>query len=307
MEQKRRGRKPKIQNNNESTQQVKQNSDFMASKVEETQVIDDNNNDFLSFSPLDEEVVERSYNKIEVDHSLGDIPEPDFGNGQPDFSEESESVSYEEESKPSPIENVTNPKMSELEDKDKKIASTMLVNSVLDAYEMLHQFGSKLAKIDESKISEKVMTGEIDLDIRVPISEDADVNAMEYAQEVNRQADEMFAYDPEFGDKVRPAMVRVFQKKGLGITDEQFILGAFAKDIGMKAFSIVSFKKQNNEMIKHFANASQQYRKSAMQEPVVERVTPDSITVPNKQEEEPIKVKTATISVEDIEAEMMND
>ena len=59
-------------------------------------------------------------------------------------------------------------------------------------------------------------------------------------------------------------------------------------------------------MIKHFANASQQYRKSAMSEPVVERVAPDSITVPSK-EEEPIKVKVETVSVEDIEAEMMND
>ena len=224
-EKKQRGRKPKVRLNNEPELKT-ENVSNMSNNIEDAKIVDDN--DVFSFSPLNEEVVERSYNKIEVDHSLGDIPEPDFGNIQPDFSDEEE-VQFEEQVKqPSPIENVTNPKMSELEDKDKKMASTMLVNSVLDAYEMLHQFGAKLAKIDESKISEKVMTGEIDLDIRVPISEDADVNAMEYAQEVNRQADEMFAYDPEFGDKVRPAMVRVFQKKGWGITDEQFILGAFA-------------------------------------------------------------------------------
>lgn len=307
MEQKKqRGRRPKVtvQKTEEPIEQVKtENINVMSEKIEDAQIVEEN--DVFAFSPLNEEVVERSYNKIEVDTGIGDIPEPDFGTGQPDFSESDNQ--YEDEVKqPSPIENVTNPKMSELEDKDKKLASTMLVNSVLDAYEMLHQFGSKLAKLDESKVSEKVMKGEIDLDIRVPISEDADVNAMEYAQEVNRQADEMFAYDPEFGDKVRPAMVRVFQKKGLGITDEQFILGAFAKDIGMKAFSIISFKKQNNEMLKHFANASQQYRRDAMREPVVERVAPDSITVPNK-EEEPIKVKVETVSVEDIEAEMMND
>ena len=51
-------------------------------------------------------------------------------------------------------------------------------------------------------------------------------------------------------------MTRVFMKKGWGVTDEQYLLGAFAKDLAVKATMIYSLKKQGNEMIKQFVNAS---------------------------------------------------
>jgi hypothetical protein len=313
---KRAGRKPKgtpVQQAEQVIEKPIETQNNMAENVDTAGMEDDDLPfSFESYSPIDEEVVERSYNKIEVDPNIGDIPEPDFGTGRPDFSD-AESVEFEEAPKQGMFDNVKNPAMSELDPKDVKIATKQLVNSVLEGYEMLHQVGGKFAKINENKVAEKAMKGEIDLDLRVPIdAEGNDVNAMEYVQVHNQQAEEIFKYDPEFNDKVRPAMERIFAKKGWGITDEQFVLGMFAKDILTKGAIAFAFKKSGNEMIKHFVSNSQQIRASQMHEPPVERVTPDSIITPPKQEEPvtEMEVKVATakvVSVEDIEAQMNED
>lgn len=313
---KRGGRRPKgsanptVETVNEQTQ-VKQEN--MAENIDTADMEEDDAPfSFESYSPIDEEVVERSYNKIEVDSSLGDIPEPDLGTNRPDFSE-AESVEFEETPKQGMFDNVTNPAMSEMDAKDVKIASKQLVNSVLEGYEMLHQLGSRFAKINESKVAEKAMSGEIDLELRVPIdAEGNDVNAMEYVQVHNQQAEVIFKYDPEFNDKVRPAMERIFAKKGWGISDEQLVMGMFAKDLLTKGAIAFAFKRSGNDMIKHFVANSEQIRANARQQAPVERVTPDSIITPPKQEEPvtEMEVKVATakvVSAEDIEAEMMAD
>jgi hypothetical protein len=52
----------------------------------------------------------------------------------------------EEESEPEPkkFDNVTNPAMKELDNKEQKLASEQLVDTTLDAYEMLHQLFQKI-------------------------------------------------------------------------------------------------------------------------------------------------------------------
>jgi len=313
---KRGGRRPKGSANPQVETINEQNPEKQEKMAENIATAEVEENDapfsFESYSPIDEEVVERSYNKIEVDTSIGDIPEPDLGSNRPDFSD-TESVEFEESPKQGMFDNVTNPAMSEMDPKDVKIATKQLVNSVLEGYEMLHQLGSKFAKINENKVAEKAMSGEIDLELRVPIdAEGNDVNAMEYVQVHNQQAEEIFKYDPEFNDKVRPAMERVFAKKGWGISDEQYLMGMFAKDLMTKSAIAFAFKRSGNDMINHFAENSAQIKANQRQQAPIERVTPDAIITPPKQEEPltEMEVKVATakvVSVEDIEASMMED
>jgi len=264
---------------------------------------------FDDYSPIAEPVVDRSYNHAEVIAEIGDISEPDFGDQVPTFEDfqEEEQVEVEQPKEPSAFDNVSNPAMSDLDSKDKKMAATQLVNSVLEGYAMIHELGIKVAKIDEAKVYEKLINGEIDSDLRVPIAEDgSSVNAQEYAQTHNQQVVDALTYDPEFSEKVKPAMIRVFTKKGWGITDEQFLLGMFGKDLAMKMVMIIGMKKQGNEMLKHFATATASNRAEIVNQPPVQTYTPDSIQ--SKPREEPIvemKVETAKMSVEDIEAQMM--
>ena len=87
---------------------------------------------FDDYSPIAEPVVDRSYNHAEVIAEIGDISEPDFGDQVPTFEDfqEEEQVEVEQPKEPSAFDNVSNPAMSDLDTKDKKMAATQLVNSV---------------------------------------------------------------------------------------------------------------------------------------------------------------------------------
>lgn len=294
----RRGRKPKAKIEEVvSMDNVKKVADIIPEAMEDLS---------LNYvDPLEAELVERSYSKTDVIDSIGDIPEPDYSAGAPDLSEEIEDAVEEEiEPEPSPFDNVKNPEMENLSGKEKKNASEQLVETALGGYELIHQLFQKIASIDEGKINEKLISGDIDSNLRVPIAEDgSSVNVLEYAKLHNEQSKEALSYDPEFGEKVKPAMVRVFMKKGWGITDEQYLLGAFLQDIAVKSTMIYGMKKQSNEMIKHFMNASQNQR----QQPKHETYEPDSVETPKPKrkvkvkEEEIDDVEEIEVTTEDIE------
>ena len=260
-------------------------------------------------TPIDNPVVKRTYSDIEAMSEIGDIPEPSYANEKPVFNvDEEPEQEVEIEKEPSVFDKVTNPAMENLDKKEARQASEQLVDTVLDGYEMTHQFLQKIASIDEGKIQENVIAGRIDLDIKVPIAEDGtSVNALEYVQVHNETIKENISYDPSFGEKVRPAMIRVFSKKGWGLTDEQFLLGAFTKDLAVKATMIYSLKKQGNQIIKHFVQASQ----NQMQQPRPEVYEPDTVERPQPKEKQAPKmrveeVEEVEISAEDIENELEN-
>lgn len=249
-------------------------------------------------SPISDPVVERTYNQVKVDPTIGDIEEPDYSNAIPTYADEEPEKVIEKE--PSPFENVTNPAMEDLDAKDKKVASEQLVDTVLEAYQMGGKLFQKLFSLDESKVQENVINGKIDLGIKVPLSETVQMNALEYVQSHNQTIDEEMAYDPEFGEKVKPAMVRVFQKKGWGVTDEQYLIGAFAKDLGTKAMVGFSLKKQGNQIIKHFMSMSQQQQA----QPQPEVYEPDTMEKPQpKKKPKKEVVEDDVEEVEEVTAE----
>ena len=263
-----------------------------------------------SYSPIAEPVIERSYNEATILTEIGDIPEPDYASGSMKFEDFADDVVEEEiaPKEPSAFEKITNPAMTDLDNKESKFASAQLVDTILDGYEMLHQLGAKASKISEDKVTKMVLSGEIDSEVRIPVSETDDLNALEYVDMHNQQADELFEYDKSFNDKVRPTMIRVFQKKGWGVSDEQFLMFAFGKDIATKCVMAFSFKKTANLMLENFALMTSQ-NKQAMQQPQPQRqvYTPDSIEVKPKEDIAEMKVETAKMSIEDIEAQMSED
>lgn len=262
----------------------------------------------FDFNPMDQEIIERSYNKEQNNGVYEDIPEPSFIHEQPtyDFDEPLEGQQQQ-----TVFDNISNPHLNDLDDKEKKAGAEHLVTGVFEAYKVLLGAGAHFSKIKEEKVQERIMKGDIDNELRVPISEDGtEVNVLEYAQANNQQVEELFKFDPAFEKKVKPAMIREFSKRGYGLTDIQYIGVMWAKEIGTKAVLMMSLRKQGNFMLNQFAEMSKQYRSFNMQqaqEPPVERVTPDSIVTPPKAEpkqEEPTK---SFDSVEDIEEAMMEE
>lgn len=201
----------------------------------------DNNQDFYSgFSPLDEPVTERAYTKGNVDSKglEAELEEPTFD--APNFSDFDN-----EEKEPSTF----NPAIDNLDKKEQMYATEQMVDTVLDVYGKAHLLANRVTKIKEEKVAQAMENGEIDPSLQVPIDDMGNsLGLMEYVQEYNSQLSDAIKLEDDFVEKVRPPMVRVFQKKGLAMTDEQFLAVAFGTDILTKGAMIFQLVKQNNKL-----------------------------------------------------------
>lgn len=277
------------------------------------------------FSPLSAPAKERSYSHIETVGGMEEIPEPVFNNslspeessGTLPSSENGGSENYKASHNPTPqmeadepkgFSGVQNEALNDLDAKEKRQATKQLVDTVLDAYQMAHQFAANYTKMDEGKLMEKVAQGEIDPELTFPIDENGThTNALEYFQTMNAQVDEALSYDPEFGEKVKPALQRVFEKKGWGFTDEQYLMYMFGKDIAVKTTLVISLKKSQNMMLNMFAQMKQtQIAQQVAAEKNISSVRPDAITHPPKNDE-PQDIPLTPMTPEEIEDAMIEE
>jgi len=226
-----------MSNNKETNEaELEQNSN-----ISENDVSVEANNDFYSgFSPLDEPVKERAYTKGNIDSQglESELEEPSFD--APNFDDFDT-----EEKEPSTF----NPAMENLDKKEQLYATEQMVDTVLDVYGKAHLLANRVTKIKEDKIAKAMEDGEIDPSLTVPIDDMGNsLGLMEYVQEYNSQLSDAIKLDDEFVEKVRQPMIRVFQKKGLAMTDEQFLGVAFGTDIVTKGAMLYQITKQNNQL-----------------------------------------------------------
>lgn len=216
------------------------------------------------FNPLSESTVERDYSTPPIqDGYVPDLEEPSFhqktfneiqaDRGQAPQQPQGGSP-QEQQFRPQPQQDPLmnpNPALNELDDRERRIASEQMVDAVLDTYETLSTMSGNLARMDEQKVREMISSGKIDPNRRIPVDEHGNtVSVMEFVQGYNAQVGTAVENDPAFRKKVRPAMVRVFSKRGWGMTDEQFLLFAFGKDISIKAVTLYGMKKGVNDILK---------------------------------------------------------
>jgi hypothetical protein len=94
--------------------------------------------------------------------------------------------------------------------------------------------------------------GKLDLSMQIPVTDTGDTMSVgEFVAQYNEQSANALEYDKEFGYKVRPAMIRVFMKRGWGMTDEQFLLYMFGKDIAVKVGIMFQLKKTINGTLRY--------------------------------------------------------
>lgn len=212
-------------------------------QIESTDSTDSTKEEFYEgFSPLDEPVKERAYTQGGIDGSkiVGEIEEPSFD--APNFSD----FDKEEDPEPSSF----NPEMGNLDKKEQAYATEQMVDTVLDVYVKAHQLANNFTKLKEDKVQNAIDNGEISQNLRVPIDEQGgSMGLMEYVGEYNNQLSDAIKVEDDFIEKVKPPMVRVFQKKGLALTDEQFLMVTFGGDIITKGALIYQLVKQNNKLI----------------------------------------------------------
>lgn len=221
-------------------------------------------NDIEDVTPFDEPVKERGYSQPFVNASQEEIystipeasftpPPVDLNPGNP-FAEEMNRQQGEpkrgrgrpKKEPPPPI----NPSFEDMESQEKKESAKFVAKLVLDGYEMLNQFANNWVTVSEDKLKQQHVEGEIDLTLQVPFDMAGNtISVGEFVAEYNAQAGDTFKVDPEFRKDVEPVMIRVFEKRGIGLTDEQYLMVAFGKDIAIKMITGIQMKKTINGFI----------------------------------------------------------
>lgn len=281
-----RPRKNFISGNNYGSEKVASSSEINDIEIDKTdfEFFESNNsadNDG-QFNPLADTPIRREYATPKIQEGLqGDIIEPtfhqqQFANTQPTFtapSVENQSKSESSSSKSSPPPSGgaknPNPQFNDIDDAEKKVACEQMVDAMLDLYDTAWALGGRLAQVSEEKIQGMVNDGSLDPQKRIPV-ENTSVSIFEFFQNYNNQVVEASKVDNNFKKKVRPPLVRVFMKNGWGMTDEQFLGVAFAKDSIIRTFSLYQMKKSINALIQELA-----------EERVVVQTVPKSKQKPN--------------------------
>ena len=217
------------------------------------------------YNPVAQSVVEREYSTPKVASGVTEeIDEPTFmPPSYEDIVAEREGGGMVEDLSENPFDN-PNPALNDLDSKDKKIACESLVDTCLDAYEQLHKYAQYVVKVDEDDLMQRQASGKIDLNEIIPVTENGDTMSVgEFVGQFNQQSSEALKYDKEFGFKVRPAMVRVFMKKGWGMSDEQYLMYMFGKDIAVKVGIMYSLKRTINSTLETLEKAHKRQKQES--------------------------------------------
>ena len=231
--------------------------------------------DFLNdFSPLDAPVKRRSYTNHNVNYegqTFDDLEEPTY---------EQPNIFLNEEEQAEPEKRVFNESYSELDGKEKTMGAEMMAEMTLDLYTKGCEYMGKIPQISESKLDKLILEGDIDANIEIP-TESGIVGVKDFAKEFNSSISGAFEVDDEFRDKVRPPLIRVFKKRGVGMTDEQLLLYYFGTDLFTKGAQAFMLKKTANSVIDSLKENT-----LAIRESVSYSQTPRPKQQPKEQEKE---------------------
>ena len=188
-----------------------------------------NFSDVVNYNPLADNVEEKEYQKVSIEGAsrLPDIEEPVFTaptleDIRPDMFDgggEDEDEIFGKE------------KLNDLPKGDKKKAAKQMAEMVLEGYSSICSFTGGFANMNEGQLLQMQTEGKIDLRMSVPVSPTEQVGVVGFVESFNTQIDEAMEVTDEFKDSVRDPMTRIFEKKGVGMTDEQLLLVMFGKDI----------------------------------------------------------------------------
>ena len=219
---------------------------------EEAEIIND------EFSPLDAPVKQRSYtqHKLADAQEIGELEEPSFE--RPNFSDFDE----EEETEKEPDRPFNEP-YSQLDGKEKTMGAEMMADMTLDIYEKGCFYIGKIPEISESKIDKLVAEGEIEPNIQLQTEAGA-MPIKDFAMEFNNSIKDAFSVSDEFKEKVRPPLIRVFKKRGIGMTDEQLLAYYFVTDLGTKGAQAFMLRKTSNGILDALKENTQAIRENGM-------------------------------------------
>lgn len=252
-----------------------------------------------NYNPFLEQVTQRPYSTVNVgvtqEQLKGAIPEPVYspfsvdsnenpynmlgGDGQPSGGgQKRESAPF-------------NPMMNDVSDGDKKMGAQHMAKLLVDGYEQLHVFGNKALQVPERKIRKMEKEGLIDLSIPIPYEYGKTITAGEFLQDYNEQNKDALTVSKEFKKEVTPVLTRVLEKRGAGLTDEQYLGFLVGKDLVVKLVIVAQLRSTMNDMINVIKDYTEATRAGNGVPPQPQAPTPQPTTpkptAPQPQYQEP--------------------
>lgn len=252
-----------------------------------------------NYNPFLEQVSEKPYSTVNVgvtqEQLKASIPEPVYspfsvdsnenpynmlgGDGQPSGGgQKRESAPF-------------NPMMNDVSDGDKKMGAQHMAKLLVDGYEQLHVFGNKALQVPERKIRKLEKEGLIDLSIPIPYEYGKTITAGEFLQDYNEQNKDALTVSREFKKEVTPVLTRVLEKRGAGLTDEQYLGFLVGKDLIVKLVIVAQLRSTMNDMINVIKDYTEATRAGNGVPPQPQAPTPQQTapqpTAPQPQYQEP--------------------
>lgn len=212
------------------------------------------------YSPLGESVIQRDYTQanasVSPEQAQQRIPEPVYSqqNTKPRVNPydliqnggEMPTTSGGSGSKSS--EPTVNPAMNQLGEKEKTMGAEQLAKIIMDVYEQAHDFGNKALQVSDNTLRKLSIDGSIDLSIPIPF-EGGYITIGEAIANYNKQNEDTLTVTKEFKKDVMPPLTRVLSKHGAGLTDEQYLMVAFGKDIAIKLVIVTQMRSTMTQLI----------------------------------------------------------
>jgi len=252
-----------------------------------------------NYNPFLEQVSEKPYSTVNVgvtqEQLKSSIPEPVYspfsvdsnenpynmlgGDGQPSGGgQKRESAPF-------------NPMMNDVSDGDKKMGAQHMAKLLVEGYEQLHVFGNKALQVPEKKIRKMEKEGLIDLSIPIPYEYGKTITAGEFLQDFNEQNKDALTVSREFKKEVTPVLTRVLEKRGAGLTDEQYLGFLVGKDLVVKLVIVAQLRSTMNDMINVIKDYTEATRAGGGVPPQPQAPTPQAPTpqpsAPQPQYQEP--------------------
>ena len=152
-----------------------------------------------------------------------------------------------------------NPAMGDLPPHERRQAAEHLADLAISGYEMLHVFGNKALQISKSKVKKLVAKEIIDLSTTIPFGTGT-ITAEQFIQQYNEEVADVLTVSNKFKKDVRPPLVRVLEKKGLGATDEQQLMTLVIMDLVQKGGIIYQSLNTQKEILKVIQERTQMER-----------------------------------------------
>lgn len=250
----------------------------------------DNQNDEIidDFNPLDEAVAEKEYTKHNVKVNPNDfkynIPEPDFN--PPPMT----GMMTDEEKTKKPQEPF-NPKMKDLPNKDKNDAAEKFAEMIMGGYKWLNSYADSRLLFDERKLMKMQMAGEVDMSIPMPLSPTTTISAGEFIQEYNQQSKGTISVSKQFEEETLPVLTRVLAKRGVGMTDEQYLAFLFGKDAITKTFLMSQSLSVKKDILNQLKEMTEAYRGQSIPKPMASQPAPQPTPQPTYTPEPEVEVE----------------